>query len=217
VYSGTGVDAGLFTPSTAGAGEIAIAYTVTDAITTCSNTATANILVNGIPELPFAGDTSICHNHTLTLDATYPSATYAWSSGETTATLVVDSTGAGIGGSKVVSVNVTTAEGCTTSANVNFTFLDCTGIGELANVIGLEIYPNPTDGNFNLQISAPQPVVVDIKVVNAYGNLVYTAKNIAINATYKSAFNLSQLADGVYFVTVENGNSSVSKKLIIKK
>lgn len=217
VYSGTGVEAGLFTPSTAGAGEIAIAYTVTDALTTCANTAITNILVNGIPELPFAGDTSICHNHTLTLDATYPNATYAWSSGETTATLVVDSTGAGIGGSKEVSVNVTTAEGCTTSANVSFTFLDCTGIGELAKVIGLEVYPNPTDGNFNLQISTPQPVVVDIKVVNAYGNLVYTAKSIAINTTYKSAFNLSQLADGVYFVTVESGNSSVSKKLIIKK
>ncbi len=215
IYNGTGVDAGIFTPSVAG--EASIGYTVTDAITTCTNTAATTILVNPAAEIGFAGDTSICHNHSMLLDVTFPNATYLWSTGETTPTITVDSTGAGIGGSKAIGVDVTTAEGCSTSSSLSFTFLDCTGIGELVSTIGLRVYPNPNDGNFMLEISTPQNIFVDVKVINAWGKTVYSENNLNINAMYKANMNLSQLADGVYFISVENQKSSVTRKLVIRK
>lgn len=55
-------------------------------------TATDDVSILGvvpIPQIELGNDTSICEGTTLTLDATYPGATYSWSNGSTGATTVV--------------------------------------------------------------------------------------------------------------------------------
>lgn len=60
VYSGPGVVNGVFTPSDAGAGIHTITYTYTDAVTTCSNTATQNITVKPLPNMQLAPFGDVC-------------------------------------------------------------------------------------------------------------------------------------------------------------
>ncbi len=60
-YSGTGVNAGIFSPATAGSGIHTIMYTFTDS-TGCTNSATQNILVKALPVVSFASLPAVCLN-----------------------------------------------------------------------------------------------------------------------------------------------------------
>ena len=60
VWSGPGVTAGLFDPASAGIGSHYIFYTLTDAVTGCSNTAEKEITVNPSPSVSFAPIPPMC-------------------------------------------------------------------------------------------------------------------------------------------------------------
>ena len=74
---------------------------------------------------------------------------------------------------------------------------------------GLEMYPNPTSGvvSFNSKES--------IKNVEVFDNLGRKIK--AFNTFSNNSINLSNLDDGVYFVTISSENGSLSGKIILKK
>lgn len=72
-----------------------------------------------------------------------------------------------------------------------------------------EMYPNPAISAVNIQLKNESDA--NIKVFNAIGKLVYQAE---INKSSKG-IQLEGFASGVYFVKVNSGNSSVTKKLII--
>ncbi|MDK2908657.1 MAG: hypothetical protein PWR20_224 [Bacteroidales bacterium] len=215
VYSGVGVENGIFTPTIAG--DVEIGYTVTDVNTNCSNTATQILTVMPSPVIAFGGDTAICHNHVLTLDATNEGATYAWSTGETTPVISVDITGTQIGGNKEVSVTVSGANGCVKSGNITITFNDCTGIDELSANLGVNIIPNPNDGNFTLELSSLKPIILDVKVVNVFGKKVYALNSVKVDGKAQMPLHLTQLADGVYFLLLESDGQTLSYKFVVKK
>ncbi|MGC8865026.1 MAG: C25 family cysteine peptidase [Bacteroidales bacterium] len=215
VYSGVGVENGIFTPSVAG--DIEIAYSVTDPTTQCANTATQILTVMPSPVITFGGDTAICHNHVLTLDATNAGATYNWSTGETTPTVTVDITGTQIGGTKDVSVTVTGSNGCVKTGQITITFNDCTGIDELSAQLGVNIIPNPNDGNFLLELSSIKPMNVDVKVVNVFGKSIFTQKGLRVEGKIQSSLHLANIADGVYFLLLDANGQTLSYRLVIKK
>ena len=68
------------------------------------------------------------------LDAGNAGATYVWSTGETTQTILVDTTGVGIG-TLDVWVEVTNANLCANTDEITIQFDDCTGISEIVSVI----------------------------------------------------------------------------------
>ena len=81
----------------------------------CSATDTLNVTINPAPLVDLGPAMTLCGGETtVTLDATYPSATYLWSTGATSATLIVAS-----GGNYSVDVDL---NGCTTSDQVTVTF-----------------------------------------------------------------------------------------------
>lgn len=75
------------------------------------------------------------------------------------------------------------------------------------------IYPNPaTDGLVNVQLQNTNSNDVTVSVVNQIGQEVY-------NTTVKSGIqkvqlNTENLTPGIYFVKINNGSSTDSKKLI---
>ncbi len=61
-FNGTGVSGSVFSPSTAGAGNIDIIYTYTDA-QGCTNKDTASVVINALPNASFSGyNTTYCDN-----------------------------------------------------------------------------------------------------------------------------------------------------------
>ncbi|MFY8033738.1 MAG: T9SS type A sorting domain-containing protein, partial [Flexibacteraceae bacterium] len=75
-----------------------------------------------------------------------------------------------------------------------------------ANVF--EVFPNPTTGNVTLTTTADAE---NVSVVNAVGQVVYTAK-----AQAQMEMNLNHLAKGVYMVQVQSAKGVSSQRLVIK-
>lgn len=91
-YSGTGISGGTFDPSVAGVGTHTITYTYTDG-NTCTDSITGDIVVNPLPTIATTPDQTICNGDTSTLVvSSIPNATFLWSTGETTDTILVHPT-----------------------------------------------------------------------------------------------------------------------------
>jgi hypothetical protein len=68
VYTGDGVNSGVFNPAVAGPGTHIITYTITGA-NMCQNTATATLTVHALPTLSFSSQTVCINNGKITLKA----------------------------------------------------------------------------------------------------------------------------------------------------
>jgi len=62
-------------------------------IGTCSFRDSTDVVVQELPVVDLGMDTTICEGLSITVDASYPNATYAWSSGETTASVNLNTAG----------------------------------------------------------------------------------------------------------------------------
>ncbi len=68
-------------------------YSVTVTANGCSNNDAVQLTFLQAPSVNLGNDTTICAGHSVTLNATYPGATYLWSTGATTPTIAVGSSG----------------------------------------------------------------------------------------------------------------------------
>jgi hypothetical protein len=189
----------------------------TNDATTCQASVAYAVSINALPEVSLGNDTSICHNHVLHLDAGNAGAEYVWSTGETTQAITIDSTGAGIGGTKVITVLVTNAQGCASQDAISVYFEDCTGIPENAYDLGVNIFPNPTKGMFTLELNPEQEDVISIRILNAVGAVVYRQENVPLNGPYLTEFNLDQFGDGLYYLFLDSRKVHVVKKIVVQQ
>jgi hypothetical protein len=101
---------------------------------------------------------------------------------------------------------IVTLDGCEkTSACYEVTTLSTDKLEQFS----LNIYPNPSNGNFTVVTSQ----ATSIKVVDAVGKVIY-------QATIKEGSNHLQLEDtmnGVYFIQFNDGNTQHIKRLVINK
>ena len=73
------------------------------------------------------------------------------------------------------------------------------------------IYPNPSSGVFNLDLTNEVEVFKDLAIYNVLGQniLIQTVNARAINE-----IDLSDFSDGIYFVKLQNDNQSLEIKLV---
>ena len=82
---------------------------------------------------------------------------------------------------------------------------------EIAGFTSLDVLPNPADNQLLLKFNENNPSSVRIKVYNNLGQLVL-AQEVANNGEYN--LNVSELANGVLYVNLKQGNEEVTKKII---
>jgi len=90
---------------------------------------------------------------------------------------------------------VSSFTGCTTSV----------GIKHIGGDYLLSIYPNPTNGLFQLHISDGQQVE-EVNVYNTFGQKVFTSANV-------NTIDLTSQSEGVYLVEVKSGGKTMNGKL----
>jgi Secretion system C-terminal sorting domain len=85
-----------------------------------------------------------------------------------------------------------------------------TGVDELSNS-NFEIFPNPSTDNFKVKSMQD---ITGISLIDIYANTVITKRNNKITET----IDVSNLADGIYFVVCEFKNGMrARKKIVVKK
>ena len=119
-------------------------------------------------------------------------------------------------GEREISVTVYGANKCENTVSVVVDFVNCTGIDELNNNISASIYPNPNNGEFELELNAIDDDVIDIYVVNQLGAVVYNKISMEIRGEVSIRINLENNASGIYQLFIRGKNSLISKKVIAK-
>lgn len=93
--------------------------------------------------------------------------------------------------------------------------LECVGISEVAGIHDLQIFPNPSNGTFQVSYSLNENESSEIHIINNLGEIVAT--QIASKGTNNLAtFNLSQTAPGIYTIEIVSGNKSIHKQIVIE-
>jgi len=92
-----------------------------------------------------------------------------------------------------------------------------TSMGIENNELGsnINLFPNPSSGNFNFAISLPEATNLNFTVINTLGQSVFSKTEHNVNNAVIT-YDLSSLGKGVYFVSItDNKNNKTVKKIII--
>ena len=119
-----------------------------------------------------------------------------------------------------VSINVAGVNDCgngPVSGNSVVTVETSFGIEDYLGSIGIQVYPNPSRGNFYIEFSSGTSASVDYKILNSLGEVVYAKQNIIIHGQYKETVDLSGFAEGLYFLMISNEENTSHKRIIIQK
>ena len=87
------------------------------------------------------------------------------------------------------------------------------GLGESA--LGLEFGPNPASDHLSLTISADDMNAVHIQLLNVPGHHL---RDISVpEGANTTTISLADLADGLYFIRLNAGEQSITKRLVIAR
>lgn len=96
--------------------------------------------------------------------------------------------------------------------------VELVGVEEEQAIAGIKIFPNPSVGNFNLNLNLTSKADVAISVTNAMGQAVYTESKQSIAAgQHTYTMDLSAYADGIYLVSVNAGDKRYTQLVTIAK
>lgn len=177
-------------------------YTVTGTDANgCENTAVSTITVNALPGLmTMTTNTLLCTGEAATLSVMGAS-TYTWSTTENTPDIVVTPTV-----QTTYTVDGTDANGCMNTTTITQDVSLCTGVAGLTNNTAVNVYPNPSNGLFVIELTTSAKVTV----TNALGQVI-------IAETFEAGkhdVNIHHEATGVYFVKVLENNKQQIIKVI---
>jgi len=192
-------------------GHYAVTLTVTNSYCSSKSTFDNYIDVHAYPVVHLGNDTVVCAWASITLDAGNPGSRYLWSNGDTTRTIVVDTTGRGLF-SGHFSVLVTNAPQCTGSDTILVSFQVCTGVPDMtAN--SLKLYPNPTEGK--LVVAAGGRINGRLDIFDSRGLMVASFQIAGDEPLLK--LDLGYLPQGLYIACLRNEKYTVSRRFIINK
>lgn len=157
-----------------------------------------------------ASDTTICLTQVLNVGVDqYDS--YLWSNGGNTQNINLSGSVLGLGAHEIhVTVD---NNGCTGISNSFILTVDaCAGVEELGNLT-IETYPNPTNGELILAISG-ESSGLNISLTDMHGKVVFITSTGAIRSGLRRSIDLSSLANGMYFMKLDDGTAATTRKVI---
>jgi Secretion system C-terminal sorting domain len=173
----------------------------------------SNIIITTIPTL-FNQILSTCQNDSTVLSSSLVGSTYLWSTGATTQSIVPTDTGVYTLTSKDLlgcKTTVTdTVRDSVTCISPIFLGIENTSLSNLTTV-----YPNPSYGSCNINISKTNSKDILISVVDILGKEVFHISDKNSSTEYKKEINLEQLAKGIYSIRITIGSDVITRKLIL--
>ena len=95
-------------------------------------------------------------------------------------------------------------------------FSPSVGLNEVTdNNLQLLVNPNPSSGEFKVDFITQKKSDIVVKLMNSLGELIFTEKAKGASE-YNKSFNLQYLPKGIYFVKVEMGAVSKTRKLVLQ-
>ncbi|MFT6322781.1 MAG: hypothetical protein ACJAWO_000325 [Halieaceae bacterium] len=183
----------------------------------CISFDSVTVTVNTNPIVSLGATDSLCTDSVLTLDAGSGFTNYSWSTGASSQTLVVGPYTT----SQTVSFDVTAtdANGCLGMDTITLDIVNCgpNGIADLESDLSVTVHPNPNAGVFTLGIVDWKSSSAKIKVVSGTGTIVRNELLYFNNGSIIQTFDLSNVANGLYWIVIEGEHDIYRKEIIINK
>ena len=111
---------------------------------------------------------------------------------------------------------IVTKNGCESqpSDTINFILI---GINTINNNTSINLYPNPNEGNFILEINGIIGVSYTLKISNLLGEELLNEKLITSGKKHIQSINLSKLSNGIYQIDLFNANTWFKRVFVIQK
>lgn len=129
---------------------------------------------------------------------------YLWADGQTTAT----ATGLPAG---MISVQITEANGCSTTAELDI----MVGLNDIEQLEALNIFPNPTSDQFFVEIELNTQEVISMELYDFTGKKI---DHLISQATTLNTFefDVATYPAGIYVLHIQIGENSVSRKIVVE-
>jgi hypothetical protein len=114
----------------------------------------------------------------------------------------------------VIVYTYTGPNSCTSQAQDTLHVKACVGIEEYSNNATLDIYPNPTNGAFTIAISSTADLKANLRLTTIDGRVVYQDQVFAGAGLYEKQVDISGLAAGIYYLTMQSDNATKTYKVL---
>lgn len=211
-YSGTGITGSNFDPSIGMIGNNAISYIATNA--NCADTATVNISIEAAPVFKITGTLTGCGKAIPVVKTDISGISFLWSTGSTDDSISVTTTGK-------VTITVTDNSGtanCSAKDSADVVYDEkCASIDTYNSNVEVSIYPNPSDGSFTIKLNNINETKVNIDVISANGQVVYSSTEVLIGQTLRSKISLENLESAMYILRIKGERTIAVERITISK
>ncbi len=122
-------------------------------------------------------------------------------------------------------VEVKNSTGCTKTSSGIIVTNSCISVSKVTDEINaayknensLLVIPNPGNGNINVSFASTQAGKIILRIYTIEGKEIMTIPLVCIKGNNRYPLHLQQLSAGIYFIELENSNTSVRTRLVIQK
>ena len=100
--------------------------------------------------------------------------------------------------------------------SINFTISEATASIKDVSFEGFNLYPNPSNGNFNLQFETASTAPVKLQLFDLTGRLVREMQFSDVAARFSENISFKNTAKGLYLLKIKNGSKQTTRKLVIE-
>lgn len=146
-----------------------------------------------LPQVNLGNDTIISTGSTIVLNAGPGFTSYAWSTGATTQSITVGTSG-------TYTVLVMDANGCTNTDEIEIQV--GTSVNDISYNSTVIAYPNPVRNQLEVELYSGRPAELLITICDVQGRVLYQKQENAVVGLNKFDIELTDLSNGIYFLDV---------------
>ncbi|MEN8223791.1 MAG: C25 family cysteine peptidase [Bacteroidota bacterium] len=83
--------------------------------------------------------------------------------------------------------------------------------------IGVSVFPNPNNGSFTIQLSSEENESVKMQIRSIVGEVIFSEENLSVKGEFIQIVDLSNYAEGIYLLVLENNNNVLTEKIVVQK
>jgi len=109
-------------------------------------------------------------------------------------------------------VVITDSSGCSNTSDTVYCII--TDIYTVTDDISIEVYPNPTENQFTLDMTLRTKQDVTITLINSLGQLVWITKQKELDGRYVETYDATYLPGGLYFLKIATQDNVYVKGVV---
>lgn len=183
-----------------------------------SGTQSVTVTENDVPVADYTWTNSyVTGMFTNTSTSAGAGATYSWDFGDGVGTSTDENPTYVYSAAGTYTVTLTVTNACGTNTYSSEVTVTTVGIEEIEGLGTIAVYPNPSNGLFNLDVNFNEAANLELVVVNMVGKEVAVKQINAANGIHSDVIDLSTSASGVYFLKVISDNNTIATQVLVKK